>query len=153
MIRRPPRSTLFPYTTLFRSAGGLALVADLGDLVAGRDDVAGRDVVVAHVAVDVDVAVRVLDVDGVAVARRAAGPDDDAVGGGHDRRAQRGGDVQAVVHGSPAHAEAGGDRAAGRQGGLGLAGGARGGQTVQPGPAPGLRDSAAGIGRPAPPYS
>src|SRR5438270_6167017 len=25
MIRRPPRSTLFPYTTLFRSAGGLDL--------------------------------------------------------------------------------------------------------------------------------
>src|SRR5437588_3335469 len=24
MIRRPPRSTLFPYTTLFRSRGGLA---------------------------------------------------------------------------------------------------------------------------------
>src|SRR3712207_8693445 len=24
MIRRPPRSTLFPYTTLFRSAGGAA---------------------------------------------------------------------------------------------------------------------------------
>src|SRR3712207_6996448 len=24
MIRRPPRSTLFPYTTLFRSAGGLS---------------------------------------------------------------------------------------------------------------------------------
>src|SRR3712207_7512822 len=24
MIRRPPRSTLFPYTTLFRSAGGSA---------------------------------------------------------------------------------------------------------------------------------
>src|SRR2546422_8403640 len=31
MIRRPPRSTLFPYTTLFRSAGG-----------AARDD-GGRD--------------------------------------------------------------------------------------------------------------
>src|SRR5258706_7299082 len=31
MIRRPPRSTLFPYTTLFRSAGlvGLALMAAL----------------------------------------------------------------------------------------------------------------------------
>src|SRR2546427_7654552 len=28
MIRRPPRSTLFPYTTLFRSRGGL--VATLG---------------------------------------------------------------------------------------------------------------------------
>src|SRR3712207_7404416 len=30
MIRRPPRSTLFPYTTLFRS--------DLGALVAHEDD-------------------------------------------------------------------------------------------------------------------
>src|SRR2546427_10861707 len=32
MIRRPPRSTLFPYTTLFRSdvAGGPPQVADLG---------------------------------------------------------------------------------------------------------------------------
>src|SRR5256885_7900383 len=27
MIRRPPRSTLFPYTTLFRSVLGVALVA------------------------------------------------------------------------------------------------------------------------------
>ena len=27
MIRRPPRSTLFPYTTLFRSAKGLVLLA------------------------------------------------------------------------------------------------------------------------------
>src|SRR3712207_8742052 len=26
MIRRPPRSTLFPYTTLFRSYNGVALV-------------------------------------------------------------------------------------------------------------------------------
>src|SRR2546426_3938986 len=35
MIRRPPRSTLFPYTTLFRSA-----VKVLGDpLVLGRDEV------------------------------------------------------------------------------------------------------------------
>src|SRR3712207_8018336 len=28
MIRRPPRSTLFPYTTLFRSAVGLQCVPD-----------------------------------------------------------------------------------------------------------------------------
>src|SRR2546430_11144164 len=28
MIRRPPRSTLFPYTTLFRSAHGLVLLDD-----------------------------------------------------------------------------------------------------------------------------
>src|SRR2546430_17205398 len=27
MIRRPPRSTLFPYTTLFRSPGGFVAVA------------------------------------------------------------------------------------------------------------------------------
>src|SRR3712207_8046291 len=29
MIRRPPRSTLFPYTTLFRSADGRSLSASL----------------------------------------------------------------------------------------------------------------------------
>src|SRR5256885_13127722 len=33
MIRRPPRSTLFPYTTLFRSLGGDVLVA-----VGGLED-------------------------------------------------------------------------------------------------------------------
>src|SRR2546425_2811825 len=32
MIRRPPRSTLFPYTTLFRSAGGLREARDLAML-------------------------------------------------------------------------------------------------------------------------
>src|SRR5256885_7147230 len=37
MIRRPPRSTLFPYTTLFRSAGLLHLLrAPRIDLRAGR---------------------------------------------------------------------------------------------------------------------
>src|ERR1035441_8142814 len=30
MIRRPPRSTLFPYTTLFRSAAGLPSYPDHG---------------------------------------------------------------------------------------------------------------------------
>src|SRR2546430_5598161 len=29
MIRRPPRSTLFPYTTLFRSQAGLSVAFDL----------------------------------------------------------------------------------------------------------------------------
>src|SRR3712207_9070268 len=35
MIRRPPRSTLFPYTTLFRSEGGLQhrQLQDLGALL------------------------------------------------------------------------------------------------------------------------
>src|SRR3712207_6846726 len=38
MIRRPPRSTLFPYTTLFRSRGGLRPAAGRGPGVrhAGR---------------------------------------------------------------------------------------------------------------------
>src|SRR3712207_7631279 len=31
MIRRPPRSTLFPYTTLFRSAGHLVVAGTLVD--------------------------------------------------------------------------------------------------------------------------
>src|SRR2546429_4116199 len=30
MIRRPPRSTLFPYTTLFRSHSGLSVARHLG---------------------------------------------------------------------------------------------------------------------------
>src|SRR3712207_8994206 len=47
MIRRPPRSTLFPYTTLFRSTGR-SLVADQGDvgLVATVDAGAPAGVVV-----------------------------------------------------------------------------------------------------------
>src|SRR5471030_3471063 len=41
MIRRPPRSTLFPYTTLFRSDGAVAGMND----AAGRwlEDLGGRD--------------------------------------------------------------------------------------------------------------
>src|SRR2546426_4967469 len=35
MIRRPPRSTLFPYTTLFRSTlGPLLVIVDLGEALA-----------------------------------------------------------------------------------------------------------------------
>src|SRR3712207_7814170 len=37
MIRRPPRSTLFPYTTLFRSVSGVASV-DAGARVARSTD-------------------------------------------------------------------------------------------------------------------
>src|SRR5256885_8363894 len=35
MIRRPPRSTLFPYTTLFRSPFGIAVLAQVAVEVAG----------------------------------------------------------------------------------------------------------------------
>src|SRR5258708_10828959 len=34
MIRRPPRSTLFPYTTLFRSLARLDLPLSMGDTAA-----------------------------------------------------------------------------------------------------------------------
>src|SRR3712207_8033386 len=37
MIRRPPRSTLFPYTTLFRSARLRVLLAQVFDRRVGRD--------------------------------------------------------------------------------------------------------------------
>src|SRR2546430_13626038 len=46
MIRRPPRSTLFPYTTLFRSIERVARRADLDvDLGLGR---AGHELVAAR---------------------------------------------------------------------------------------------------------
>src|SRR2546425_9660107 len=49
MIRRPPRSTLFPYTTLFRSAAHAAITngtLTLSALIAGAD---GRRLVRASV--------------------------------------------------------------------------------------------------------
>src|SRR3712207_6850143 len=52
MLRRPPRSSLFPYTTLFRS--GLALRRDLAHEQVARADL-GAD---AHDAAVVEVAQR-----------------------------------------------------------------------------------------------
>src|SRR3712207_8445566 len=42
MRRRPPRSTLFPYTTLFRSEDPGELEARLGDLAAAYDEAGVR---------------------------------------------------------------------------------------------------------------
>src|SRR3712207_8019180 len=47
MIRRPPRSTLFPYTTLFRSQAGVHV--DDGRRVEGRGEGRGQRLAV-HVA-------------------------------------------------------------------------------------------------------
>src|SRR5260370_42575014 len=44
MIRRPPRSTLFPYTTLFRSARAGAAAADRERDRAGREDAVAFEV-------------------------------------------------------------------------------------------------------------
>src|SRR5256886_10461468 len=49
MIRRPPRSTLFPYTTLFRS--NLTGYADYPRLVG---ETGGKDFILAHPSADVD---------------------------------------------------------------------------------------------------
>src|SRR3712207_7148977 len=46
MIRRPPRSTLFPYTTLFRSAGGRGIVAENGNNNAAPMTINGRHLTV-----------------------------------------------------------------------------------------------------------
>src|SRR3712207_7943362 len=59
MIRRPPRSTLFPYTTLFRSRGVRSVTVRVAD-AAGNVGLATRSV-------------RVDDVAGVPTARGAAG--------------------------------------------------------------------------------
>src|SRR2546428_7102896 len=45
MIRRPPRSTLFPYTTLFRSAVGQKVLR----VTLDRNDVDGLGLVRVHV--------------------------------------------------------------------------------------------------------
>src|SRR5438034_6442958 len=54
MIRRPPRSTLFPYTTLFRSLPGAPVRRDVGRRIGGDGDVTGsigiHDVDLASVA-------------------------------------------------------------------------------------------------------
>src|SRR3712207_7203662 len=52
MIRRPPRSTLFPYTTLFRS--GSARVGEVGHAHGGQAGEAGPLVDPCHVVVPSD---------------------------------------------------------------------------------------------------
>src|SRR5260221_7984952 len=51
MIRRPPRSTLFPYTTLFRSVGGLLGHHHHGRVGVARDQ-GGHDRAIDHAQAD-----------------------------------------------------------------------------------------------------
>src|SRR3712207_7603941 len=57
MIRRPPRSTLFPYTTLFRSGSGTELAQlrpyEIGDDVRHLDPSASARTGVPHVRLHV----------------------------------------------------------------------------------------------------
>src|SRR3712207_7738397 len=48
MIRRPPRSTLFPYTTLFRSALEEPAGGDAGPGLDDLGDVVGADLLLEH---------------------------------------------------------------------------------------------------------
>src|SRR3712207_8108472 len=91
MIRRPPRSTLFPYTTLFRShvaaegpahRGGARLV-DLGPLLDGVDR--GHEVGVGRLAPGPPAAAD--EVLPVALRQRRVGQQDGVAAGGHDPRA------------------------------------------------------------------
>src|SRR3712207_7358527 len=49
MIRRPPRSTLFPYTTLFRSAKGVEVPAGANATVVAHLDADGNPVLTPFV--------------------------------------------------------------------------------------------------------
>src|SRR2546425_6067265 len=59
MIRRPPRSTLFPYTTLFRSHRVAARVVSIGNLAVGGTGKTTLTLSLARAALDagLDVAV------------------------------------------------------------------------------------------------
>src|SRR5687768_17687859 len=81
MLRRPPRSTLFPYTTLFRS---VARVLDPGDLQA--PDVLGRHVDERRVATPGGVAAVLRPASGGAAAARRGGL---LPGAGEDRKSTR----------------------------------------------------------------
>src|SRR3712207_8391702 len=50
MIRRPPRSTLFPYTTLFRSGRDFEDFGDSAALIEALDLVISVDTAPAHLA-------------------------------------------------------------------------------------------------------
>src|SRR2546425_10328346 len=94
MIRRPPRSTLFPYTTLFRSELGIRRLErglEARRCAPGvRSDVAGVDAGDGEGRVDVRPRVHVLDLgDDEDLAVRAAGVGR-GVGLAREREAPRG---------------------------------------------------------------
>src|SRR5260221_6629901 len=77
MIRRPPRSTLFPYTTLFRSVAGIEF-----GVSAGLLDLGERELRLLRIARDdhhLGAGFGELDGGGFTDARGAAGDDDDLV--------------------------------------------------------------------------
>src|SRR2546425_13367296 len=100
MIRRPPRSTLFPYTTLFRSAQGGAL-----PLILSGDDPVTRAMAVRHLA-----SLAVLD---ARLIREYRGTSDRLA----DRKGREEGRPQglAALHAETPTGQAGGDREAAKR--------------------------------------
>src|SRR3712207_8231817 len=81
MIRRPPRSTLFPYTTLFRSPDGLTIREQLARVTERTQDLVHR-----HASVfDKDVVPR-LEEQGIRIVHWADLADADAM---RDRKSTR----------------------------------------------------------------
>ena len=57
MIRRPPRSTLFPYTTLFRSTRFGIVAGRFNEFIVGQLVAAAIDTLVQHGVVEKDIEV------------------------------------------------------------------------------------------------
>src|SRR3712207_8182113 len=81
MIRRPPRSTLFPYTTLFRSELVTLAYAGAGNECFPHAGVATR-------LQDIAVAVPLIEIANHADSSRVRRPDSEA-GAGEDRKSTR----------------------------------------------------------------
>src|SRR3712207_7530997 len=70
MIRRPPRSTLFPYTTLFRSANVLLLFDEADALFGQRTQVKDAHDRFANIEIDY-LLQRIEQFDGIALDRKS----------------------------------------------------------------------------------
>src|SRR3989454_12638238 len=83
MIRRPPRSTLFPYTTLFRSppGAGTTVAPGSGDRVRGAPSRLNRSGLIAVPVAQEDGTSILMGYDGAALFR-IAGPGDPVPGEG-----------------------------------------------------------------------
>src|SRR2546425_10263507 len=102
MIRRPPRSTLFPYTTLFRSAGPVALIERARVAVGGAGGAGGFLGVGRTVGTAAGAALRLVALAGRGAADGAAGGK--AVGRACGARARTGlGHVADTGDGAGAH--------------------------------------------------
>src|SRR3989454_12538265 len=73
MIRRPPRSTLFPYTTLFRSALAAPLLPVPAVAAPSRDALQGRFLTAAELALLEELTELIIPADDHSPGARAAG--------------------------------------------------------------------------------